>query len=193
MIITISGNAGSGKSTVAKIILKQLNAERIYVGGIRRELARKKGMTLEELNVYALDHPETDVDVDEKAAAQARELEKEGKIVIVEGRTMFHFIPESIKIYVKVDSLVGAKRIWQDLQKAELDLKRNQDKVNSLEELQEKTENRQKNDIVRYQKYYGVNPYDEKHYDLVVDSTTPSAVKVAKKVMEFIEKQQKNL
>ena len=133
------------------------------------------------------------VDVDEKAAAQARELEKEGKIVIVEGRTMFHFIPESIKIYVKVDSLVGAKRIWQDLQKAELDLKRNQDKVNSLEELQEKTENRQKNDIVRYQKYYGVNPYDEKHYDLVVDSTTPSAVKVAKKVMEFIEKQQKNL
>jgi len=63
-IITISGTPGSGKSTVAKIIQKELDAERIYVGGIRREIARKKGMTLQELNVYAQTHPETDVDVD---------------------------------------------------------------------------------------------------------------------------------
>ena len=48
MIITISGTPGSGKSTVAKIIVETLNAERIYVGGIRRELAREKGMTLQE-------------------------------------------------------------------------------------------------------------------------------------------------
>ncbi len=193
MIITISGNAGSGKSTVAKILIDKLNAKRIYVGGIRRELAREKGMTLEELNVYGLEHPETDVDVDERAAAQARELENQGNVVVVEGRTMFHFIPESIKVYVKVDLPVGSKRIWQDLQKKNLESERNQDKVNSLEELQKKTEERQKNDIARYQKYYQMNPYDEKHYDLVVDSTIPSAVEVAEKVMDFINAQQKTL
>ena len=79
MIITISGTPGSGKSTAAEMLSKKLKAERIYVGGIRRELAREKGMTLQELNQYAATHPETDVDVDKKAAAQARELEKKKK------------------------------------------------------------------------------------------------------------------
>ena len=97
MIITISGTPGSGKSTVAKILVKKLRAKRIYVGGIRRELARRKGMTLEELNQYAKTHPETDVNIDEKAAAKARELEKKGDIVIDEGYMQFHFVPKSSK------------------------------------------------------------------------------------------------
>ena len=77
MILTISGTPGSGKSTIAKILVAKLHAQRIYVGGIRRELAKEKSMTLMELNEYAKTHPETDVDVDEKAAAEARKLEKE--------------------------------------------------------------------------------------------------------------------
>src|SRR3989338_3476806 len=102
MIITISGTPGSGKSTIARILAERLKAERIYVGGIRRELARKKGMTLEELNVYAQTHPETDVDVDKTAAEQAKALDKKGKIVIVEGRTQFYFLPSSLKMYISV-------------------------------------------------------------------------------------------
>jgi len=99
MIITISGTAGSGKSTVAKSLVEKLDAERIYVGGVRRELARSKGMTIGELNEYALTHPETDVEVDNKAALRARELESMGELVIVEGRVQYHFLPESIKIF----------------------------------------------------------------------------------------------
>ena len=134
MIITISGTPGSGKSTVAKILAEKLKAERIYVGGIRRDLAREKGMTLIELNEYAKTHPETDVDVDKKAANCARELEKKGKLVIVEGRTQFYFLPESIKVFIKVSVEEGARRIWRDLQQQKTRQARNEGKIGSLDE-----------------------------------------------------------
>ncbi|MBT3835636.1 AAA family ATPase [Candidatus Woesearchaeota archaeon] len=184
MIITISGNPGSGKSTVAKILIKKLNAKRIYVGGIRRELAREKGMTMEELNEYALTHSETDIIVDEKAAKDARALTG---TVIAEGRVMFHFIPESIKIYVKVDPDVGAERIWKDLQKQELVDQRNEGKIESLEQLKQSVRQREENDSQRYKKYYDVDQRDEANYDFVVDSTIPTAEEVADKIIEFVE------
>ncbi len=188
MIISISGNPGSGKSTVAKILIDKLGAERIYVGGIRRELARKKGMTLEELNEYAKTHPETDVDVDRAASEKARELERGGKVVIAEGRTMFHFIPESIKVYVKVDANEGARRIWQDLQKKELADARNEGAIGSIEEMKEKVARRHKEDSARYVQYYQIDPSDESHYDFVVDSTKIPAVEVAEKILAFVRK-----
>src|SRR3989344_9207948 len=129
MIITISGTPGSGKSTVAKILAEKLKAERIYVGGIRRDLAREKEMTLIELNEYAKTHPETDVDVDKKAANLARELEKKGKIVIVEGRMQFYFLPESVKVFIKVNVEEAAKRIWKDLQQKKTKQARNEGEI----------------------------------------------------------------
>ena len=186
MIITISGNPGSGKSTIAKILVNKLNAQRIYVGGIRRELAKEKGMTLEELNEYARSHTETDVDVDKKAAAKARELEKTADIIIVEGRTQFHFLPESIKIYIKVSLTEGAKRIWKDLQNKATQQERNEGKIDSIEQMKQQIVKREEEDAYRYNKYYHLDVRDEAHYDLVLDTTNISAEEAAEKVKKFI-------
>ena len=187
MIITISGTPGSGKSTVAKILLQKLNAERIYVGGIRRELAREKGMTLQELNFYAETHPETDVDVDQKAAAEARALEKKSKVVIVEGRTQFHFLPESIKVFIKVDPTVGAQRIWKDLQLKSTQQERNEGNIHSLEETKRSTAEREEIDAKRYLKYYSIDHRDQSQYDLVLDSTKESAEEIANRVLKYLQ------
>lgn len=184
MIITLSGAPGAGKSTVAKMIAKELNLERIYVGGIRRELAREKGMTLEELNKYALTHPETDVDIDKEAAKKAREMKKD---VLVEGRVHFHFIPESIKIYLNVDIMEGARRIWEEMQDQEAREKRNEDNINSLEEMENSLHKRIKNDTQRYMKYYGVDCYDEANYDFVIDTTLITAEQAAQQIIEFVK------
>ncbi|MBS3123140.1 cytidylate kinase family protein [Candidatus Woesearchaeota archaeon] len=191
MIITISGTPGSGKSTIAKTIVKDLNAEYIYVGGIRRELAKNKGMTLEELNVYAQTHPETDVDIDKEVAKTAREKERDGskggKIVLVEGRTQYHFLPESLKIFIKVSISEAAKRIWKDLQNKETKQQRNEGEVKSLEDMEKHIISRQKEDLNRYQKYYKINPEDESQYDFVLDTSKMNAEEASRKVLSFIK------
>jgi len=187
MIITISGTPGSGKSTVAKILQKKLHAERIYVGGIRRELAREKGITLEELNEYAKTHAETDRDVDRKASEHAKKLEKEGKTVISEGYTQFYFLPKSIKIFIKVSPDEAARRIWKDLQQKETREARNEGDITSLEQMKKRVHERLKEDNARYKKYYGLDYLDESHYDLVLDSTNSTADKVAEKIIKFIK------
>ena len=184
MIITISGTAGSGKSTIAKNIEKVLNAERIYVGGIRREMAREKGWTLEQLNKYAEDHPETDVDVDKRAAKQAQTEEAKGKLVIVEGRTQYHFLPESFKIYIKVDPDEGARRVWKELQ--EKGASERNEREYTLKEMKVRIREREEEDARRYMKYYNIDHRDESQYDYILDTTNITAEEATKKVLDFL-------
>ena len=186
MIITISGVQGSGKSTAAELLVKKWKAERIYVGGIRRELAREKGMTLQELNQYAVTHPETDVNVDKMAAAKARELEQKGAIVIVEGRTQFHFLPESVKIYIKVNPEEGAKRIWKDLQNKTIQEKMNEGSITSFEAMKKRIYEREEEDAARYKKYYNIDHRDESQYDLIIDTTFITPEQAVEKIISFI-------
>ena len=186
-IITISGTPGSGKSTITQKLAEKLNAERIYVGSIRRELAREKGMTLDQLNEYGLTHPETDVDIDQKIAIQAREAAKKG-IVIVEGRTQFHFIPESFKIFIKVTVEEGSRRIWKQMQNAEDKKQRNEGEVKDINALIADIKKRIDNDKKRYKKYYNLDHTDETHYDLVVDTTKLTAEAATAKIRSALPK-----
>jgi cytidylate kinase len=190
-IITISGTPGSGKSTIAKNLAEKLKAKRIYIGKIRRNIAKSKNMTLAELNKYALTHPETDVDVDKAVAQQAREIAKKSP-VIVEGRVQFHFLPESFKIFIDVDLDEGARRIWQDLQKQKKQTIRNEGDFDSLTEVKKSIKNRIANDKKRYKKYYNLDHTQKTHYDLVIDTTNITAKQATQKVLKAIQALAKN-
>jgi len=184
MIITISGKPGSGKSSVAKLLVGRLKAKVIFVGDVRRKIAKEKGMTLSELNDYAETHPETDVDVDKKISEQAKKME--GDYVVVEGRTQFHFLPDSVKVFIKVALEVGADRIWKALQEGDVD-RRNEGDLRSIEDVQKEIINRIKSDDIRYNNYYGIDIEDEVNYDLIIDSTDLTIEETVKKVIEFIK------
>ena len=186
MIITISGTPGSGKSTVAKKLAILLNAQRLYAGGALRELAREKEMTLEVLINFAKTHPEIDTEVDKKVSLKAKEIESKGKVVIAEGRTQYLFIPKSIKIFVKVDPLEGAKRIYKDLQNEQVSLERNENSVTSLEETKDKVMKRENEDRQRYLNIYKTDYLNESNYDFVIDTTNITAQQATNKVHEFI-------
>ncbi|MCX6745977.1 MAG: cytidylate kinase family protein [Candidatus Parcubacteria bacterium] len=190
-IITISGDPGSGKSTIAKELARKLSAsggkaKRIYVGEIRREIARQKGLTLAELNSYAENHPETDVDIDKQIAAKARQLAKKYP-VIVEGRTQFYFIPESFKLYIKVSITEGAKRIWQQIQSQKAKSARNEGKINSLAQVKKSIKKRVASDKKRYQKYYGIDHTKKSHYDYVIDTTRITALQATNKILKKLK------
>ena len=63
--ISLAGDLGSGKSTVAKIITERTGATYYATGAIMREVARRYGMDIAAFNVYAETHPETDREIDD--------------------------------------------------------------------------------------------------------------------------------
>jgi cytidylate kinase len=66
MIIAISGLHGTGKSTVAKFISEKYNLTYHSTGKMFREIAKEKGLTLEELSKMAEVDKKIDLDLDNK-------------------------------------------------------------------------------------------------------------------------------
>ncbi len=186
-IITISGTPGSGKSTIAKAICKKLKAKRIYVGQYMRELARKKGMTLAELGKLAQTDPKIDIKADKETAKNARQLAKRYPVV-VEGRVQFHFLPESIKLFIKANLEQAAKRIWKDLNNSAKNKKRNEAKVKNISELKKQILIRKKSELIRYKKYYHLNHCQTKHYDFVLDTSHINAKQAIDKTWVYLQK-----
>lgn len=175
MIITISGDPGSGKSTIAKAIAKHFGLKHYSAGDFVRDLAKEKGITLLELCALAEKNPKIDQEIDLRNKTLA---EKEDDFVI-DSRLAWHFMPDSIKIYLKCDATEAAKRVFPRKQKG--------DEENiTLEKTKENIIKREQSEIERYQNYYGINLKDKSNYDLVLDTTNHTKEEVIKKVLEWI-------
>ncbi len=181
MIISISGPPGSGKSTVAKLLAKKLGWKRYYMGGLRREAARKRGLTLEEYNKLGEVNPSTDLEVDKFQ----EELGKREDNFVIEGRTSFYFIPHSLKVYLDVDPMEGARRVFEDLKNNASE--RNERVFSSVEETRKNLDDRMRSDVKRYKKYFGFDCYDVNNYDLVIDTTNKSPDEIVDEIIFFAE------
>ncbi|MGE5425494.1 MAG: cytidylate kinase family protein [Bacillota bacterium] len=180
MIISISGAQGSGKSSFAERLSRELGWPRYYIGGLRREAAARRGMTLEDYNRLGETDPVTDREVDE----YQRELGKDGDNFIIEGRTSYFLIPHSLKIYLDVDLDEGAKRIFAHLKQNN---SRNEaDGLNSEEAVKDSLIRRTASDRLRYEKYYGLDVHDRSNFDYVLDTTNISQEEVFQQVYAFI-------
>ena len=107
MIITISGMPGSGKTTVAKLLAKRLGYEHYSMGDLRGKMAMERGISIDELNKLGEKESWTDKEADD----YQKKLGETEDNFVTDGRTGFHFIPHSRKIFLKVDLRIGAERI----------------------------------------------------------------------------------
>jgi predicted cytidylate kinase len=187
MRITISGMPGSGKTTVAKILSEKLRLKHYYMGAIRRDIARQKGMTLNELNRLGESDPGSDKVVDDYLVKLGRTEDN----FIAEGRTASYFIPDSVKVFIAVDVRVGAERIIKDAVEKGKAAERNEQLADSVDEQAKLLQERIASDRLRYRKYYNIDIFDREMYDLWIDSTDMAPEQVVDQIMMFIAAQQK--
>ena len=172
--ITISGLPGTGKSTVANLLEKQLGLPYIYSGEIFREMAKKQGMSLEDFGKYCEEHPEIDKELDRYQL----EILRKGN-VILEGRISGWIahrnnIP-AMKVLLEASIDVRAGRI----------VKREQ---GEKEKRKKEILKREKCEAARYKKYYDIDVYDTSIYDLIIDVSNMTPEEIVKRILVCVRK-----
>ena len=138
MIITISGTAGSGKSTIGKLLAKKLNLKHYSTGDFMRKIAKKRNISLIELSELA----EADLSIDQEIDNFSKDLAKQDNFII-DSRLAYHFIPNSIKIFLDANLGIRAQRISKD---------KRTDEPQDLQKLKKEIQQREKSEKKRFHK-----------------------------------------
>lgn len=175
MKITITGGLYSGKSTVAKAISEALNYAYFSVGELQRRLAVEKNMSITEYNKYMLDN-----NLDHEIDNRTIEIGKEEENFIFDARLAWHFIPDSFKIFLKVELDVAVERAMKDE-------RGKSEKYATKEEAKESITERRRLEVSRFKDIYNVDINDESNYDLVMDTSNMTLEEVIEKVIEEVK------
>lgn len=147
-----------------------------------REMAMEKGMTLMELNTFSeTDGGKIDAILDERQ----KKLGQEKDNFIIDARLAWHFIPQSFKVYLTVDDMVGASRIVGDSANP---LRHSTDVHAGTEEAMATTKARRESESKRYMSLYRVDNHDLSHYDLVIDTTSTPPEKVVEEILRKLQR-----
>ncbi|MBE6547494.1 MAG: hypothetical protein E7667_01255 [Ruminococcaceae bacterium] len=178
MLISITGRLGSGKSTVCGIIKENYGFEIFSTGAIQREFARRKGISTLELNKRMKENPELDDEIDSLVTKISRER-KEDKLIF-DSRMAWHFAENTFKIFLTIDPMEAANRVFYNRISAE---EHYTDVNDACEKLVERSVVERK----RFIEIYGADYYDFKNYNLVVDTTNKTPDEVVSVIMEYYE------
>lgn len=176
MKITISGKAGSGKSTIARLLSEKLRLKHYSIGDLMRAMAVEKGLNLLELNRLA----EKDRSIDFELDSRLKELGRTKDGFVVDGRLTAFFIPNAeFRVFLDADSKVRAQRILKDRRKHE--------KSKNLKQTMLSMKKREESEEKRYKKYYSINYLDKKLYNLVIDTTKLAPDRVVENIIKFVK------
>lgn len=177
MIVTITGMLGSGKSTIAKMLAKELNLTHYSMGDLRGQTALEQGVTVQEFNLQSEDDPTSDNQIDE----YQKKLGETSDNFIIDSRLAWHFIPHSFKLFLDVDADEAAQRIFLSSKKGE---RKDEPHYHSAKEVKKAVKERLDSDQKRFQTFYDLNFLDQSHYDLVIDTTS----KTPREIVDLITK-----
>jgi cytidylate kinase len=183
MHITITGNLGSGKSTICKLLSEKYQFEIYSTGKVQRELAREMSMTTLELNQLMRSNHKYDHMIDDTTAKISRE--KADKDIIFDSRLAWNFVEKSFKVFISISLDVAAERVLNDHRGQE-------EQYHSFEEARKMLAERAATERVRYQEIYQVNYMDYSNYNLVIDSTYCTPDRIAEIILQEAKKYEKN-
>ena len=158
--ITIAGDLGSGKSTVANHLINNINYRIESAGLIFRRLAEQHGMSAKEFNQFIESNPKYDNMVDDTI----KEMGEKEENIIFDSRLAWYFVPKSFKIYMYVDVDTATERIFNDKGRVSESYS---DMATAKKEIIERRES----EVLRYKTFYNIDINNYSNYDFIIDTS----------------------
>lgn len=178
IVVCICGPSGAGKGTLGSFVAEELGIDYYSAGDLFRDIAKEKGLSVEELSEKA--DKKTDVEVDR------RNLEKGlNQDCVIDSRIAAWVLGSysDFNIYVTADLEERAKRMMEDLGN-----RKNEEGASELEKAKEIIKKRDKDNRERYEEYYGIDMSNREIFDMVVDNTDMSIEKQEELVGKAVRK-----
>lgn len=169
IVITIDGESGAGKGTIADYIASKLNIYHFSASDVFHNIAEDRGISHVELAKRA--DKEVDLEVDRRTLERGLQNN-----CVIDSRIASWVLGEysDLKIYVKADVEERAKRIA-----AREDIE--------YEKALEETKKRDEENSRRYNEYYGIDTEEIELYDVLIDNTEMSISQQEKQIDKILE------
>lgn len=175
MHITLTGNLGSGKSTVCKLLEGKYGFDIFSTGKVIRSIADDLGISVLEMNELMTKDHQYDHMIDDKTASISRE--NPDKAILFDSRLAWHFVEKSFKVFLSVDLGEAARRVYNDASRGEVEA------YKDIEDAKTQLAARAANEDKRYEELYGIHYFDFKNYNLVLDSSFLPPERIAEALM----------
>jgi cytidylate kinase len=153
VVVAIGGPIGVGKSTLAQGLAVRLGILCVSAGGVFREVAVRRGLSIVELNRLAEDDPTIDRDLDRLQGEMARQ-----RPCVVESRLSGWMVEADLKVWLDAPLEVRAARVA---------FREGKDPEQARHELLL----RERSEWGRYKALYGIDMADRSPFHLVIDTS----------------------
>lgn len=175
-LFVVGGPGSSGASTIAKMLAEHFNLERVYSGGIFREIVAKQGYeTLDDFYVANKGNKEKFFEIDRQVDALILERAKQGDVLVdskaFAGLATINDVPCTAKIWLNADIDTRVKRFLG--KQGEMSIPK---KIFLYIKTFFDLTRRKKNDGARFKELYGID-YDRQdlYNDIVLDTSSINA------------------
>ncbi len=177
---------GTGRGSIAMGIAEKLGGEYLSTGNLFREKAKEMKMDINQMQEYADEHPEFDVEIDKKAIEKVKDAVDKGKIIVADSNLLPYFVKDDIvRIVVDTDNNIRADRVLKGQRPGDMEFKNREDVLKKLD-------SRSKDEMTRYKEhpspeYQSFDIHDQTFFDGTVsnDGTLEESLNQA---LEIIKK-----
>src|SRR5712691_2885967 len=170
--IVMSGDLGSGKSTISLQVASRLGLRRLSMGDLYRNMAAERGMSALQLNLHA----ERDEAVDDYIDHLQAEIARSHEQLVVDSRLAWFFFSDAFKVYLIVNPVTAARRV---MSRPASDV----EAYSSIEEAVDRLRSRSNSERIRFIRKYNVDKTRLRNYDMVCDTTPARPDEIADKIV----------